>query len=260
MTLRPTPCVQFEGISKTYHVGWRRRPIRALVDVSLTVDTGDVLGLIGPNRAGKTTLVKILLSLCHPTSGRFWRLGADGRERRTLARVGYVHERQSFPDYLTAASLLQYYGSMALVPPAELKVRVPKLIEQVGLIDWRDMPIGHYSKGMVQRLALAQAMVNEPELLVLDEPTEGMDIEARRLMRQVVLDRRRLKQTTILISHALIEVEALCNKIAVLTGGRLCYVGAPNELVRPTSMECADPSPMWTIEAALEPYYAGSAP
>ena len=158
----------------------------ALRDVTLSVPRGSVFGVVGPNRAGKTTLLKSLLSICRPTSGTILRLGRSVQNRSTLDRVGYLHESQAFPRYLTAAALLQYYGALSFVPARELARRIPRRLEQVGLADRAREPIAAFSKGMVQRLALAQALVNDPELLVLDEPTEGMDLVARKLLHDVV--------------------------------------------------------------------------
>ena len=182
--------VRFEKVSKVFSGGLFGRDVRALDGVSLSIAEGEVFGLIGPNRAGKTTLVKILLSICRPTAGRFWRLGKHGKDRGTLARVGYVHESQAFPRYLTARSLLEYYGALSWQPAATVRRRAGELLDRVGLADRSREPIGRFSKGMLQRLALAQAMINDPELLVLDEPSEGMDLAARRLLQSVIRERQ----------------------------------------------------------------------
>ena len=154
----------------------RGRMIQALRGVSFGIEPGEVLALLGPNRAGKTTLLKILLGLCHPSGGRVFRLGRPISQRSTLARVGYMHENQAFPRYLTAAALLEFYGQLSLVPASVLRTRVPALLEKMGLTDRAHEPIARFSKGMVQRLALAQALIAEPDLLVLDEPMEGLDL------------------------------------------------------------------------------------
>ena len=187
-----TAIVELENVSKVYAspcAPWQQ--LRALDRVSLSVGRGEIFGLVGPNRAGKTTLVKILLSICRPTEGRVLRLGAPWWYRETLARVGYVHESQAFPRYLTAATLLEYYAALTQVPRALVRQRGPELLERVGLADRSREPIGRFSKGMLQRLALAQALINDPELLVLDEPSEGMDLSARRLLDEVLVERRR---------------------------------------------------------------------
>ena len=183
------PLVEFVNVSKIYKgLFWRSSTVQAVNRVSFSIERGEVFGLLGPNRAGKTTLVKMLLSLCQPTSGHVLRLGRPLGDRSTLARIGYVHENHSFPRYLSAAALLEYYGALTLVPCETLRKRVPHLLERFGLADRAKEPIARFSKGMVQRLGLAQALINEPELLVLDEPTEGLDLVGRRQLHKVVND------------------------------------------------------------------------
>jgi ABC-2 type transport system ATP-binding protein len=211
---------------------WWRRPVPAVRDVSLRVKPGEVLGLLGPNRAGKTTLVKLLLSLCRPTSGEVHRLGAPASDRRTLARVGYVHENHAFPRYLSAAELLRYYGALSLVPYEVLRTRVPQLLERVGLADRSREPIARFSKGMVQRLGIAQALINEPKLLVLDEPTEGLDLAGRQMLREVVGEVRARGGSVLLVSHVLPEAEHLCDRVAVLVRGQIVHTGPTEELLR----------------------------
>jgi ABC-2 type transport system ATP-binding protein len=225
--------VKFENVVKDYPVGLLGRgSLRAVAGVSLHIEPGQVFGLLGPNRAGKTTLVKLLLSLCRPTSGSCLRLGAPIADRRTLSRVGYMHENQAFPRYLSASALLEYYGALTLLPEPEVKRRVPRLLERVGLADRCAEPISRFSKGMVQRLGLAQALLNDPELLVLDEPTEGLDLEGRRLLREVAAELRGQGRTVLLVSHVLGEVETLCDHVAVLVRGRLAYNGLLADLTR----------------------------
>jgi ABC-2 type transport system ATP-binding protein len=223
----------FQKVSKVYPAGlFGRRRIQAVQDVSFEIRAGEVFGLLGPNRAGKTTLVKMLLSLCRPSGGSITRLGRPTRDRRTLARIGYMHENHAFPRYLTAAALLEYYGGMGLIPYETLRARIPALLDRVGLGDRCHEPIAHFSKGMVQRLGLAQAMVNEPDLLVLDEPTEGLDLTARQLLRAVMEEQRTRGRSVLLVSHALAEVEQVCDRVAVIVGGRLAFVGPLAELTR----------------------------
>ena len=226
-----TAAAVFDQVVKTYPTGaLGRGGVPAVRGVSLTVPTGRAFGLLGPNRAGKTTLVKLLLSLVRPTSGTVSRLGALISDRSTLARVGYMHENHAFPRYLSAAELLDFYGGLSGVPSALVGPRVATLLERVGLADRKAEPIARFSKGMVQRLGLAQALLNDPELLVLDEPTEGLDLAGRELMRSVVRDLRSRGRTVLLISHVLGEVEQLCDRVAVLVEGRLRHVGPLAEL------------------------------
>jgi ABC-2 type transport system ATP-binding protein len=247
-----TAAVEFQDVVKDYPVGLLgRRKLRAVADVSFRVETGEVFGLLGPNRAGKTTLVKLLLSLCRPTAGRVFRLGRPSDERQTLGRVGYVHENQAFPRYLTAAGLLHYYGALALAPYEVVQQRVPQLLERVGLVDRSREPIARFSKGMVQRLSVAQALINDPELLVLDEPNEGLDLPGRQMVREVIAEQRQRGRTVLLISHVVKEIEQLCDRVAVIVGGRLVHLGTL------ASLTLIDPASGQTrpLEAALQALY-----
>jgi ABC-2 type transport system ATP-binding protein len=242
---------EFQEVVKDYQRGvLRRRPLRALAGVSLRIEPGEVFGLLGPNRAGKTTLVKLLLSLGRPTSGHVLRFGQPARERRTLARVGYLHENHAFPRYLTATSLLEYYGALAQVSEPEVRRRTPQLLELVGLADRAHEPIARFSKGMIQRLGLAQALINDPELLVLDEPSEGLDLAGRRTLRDVLAAQRSRGRAVLLVSHVLAEVEQVCDRVGVLVAGRLNYLGPLADLTRdPVS---GVPRP---LESALQTLY-----
>jgi ABC-2 type transport system ATP-binding protein len=242
---------EFDHVSKHYPAGTLgTRKLQAVADVSLSVAAGEAFGLLGPNRAGKTTLVKILLSLCRASSGKARRLGRPSSDRATLARVGYVHENQAFPRYLTAADLLEYYGALTLLPESEVRKRVPPLLERVGLADRSNESIARFSKGMVQRLGLAQALLNEPDLLVLDEPSEGLDLSGRQLVRDVVAEHKRQGKTVILVSHVLAEVERVCDRVGVVVGGRLVHVGPTAELTRDPATGAARP-----LEHALQELY-----
>ncbi len=241
---------EFVRVTKDYPLGLlglSKR--RAVTDVSLTIPTGQVYGLLGPNRAGKTTLVKILLSLCRATSGTVRRLGEPVGRRRTLGRVGYVHENHAFPRYLTPAALLEYYGALTLVPYDVVKKRVPLLLERVGLADRARDPIRTFSKGMTQRLGVAQALVNDPELLVLDEPNEGLDLAGRQLVAGLIREQRQKGGTVVLVSHVLPEVEQLCDRVAVIVGGRLAFDGTVANLTR------GDGAAPRTLEQALAELY-----
>lgn len=239
---------EFHKVSKVYPSGWLGRgALRAVWEVTFRVNAGEVFGLLGPNRAGKTTLVKLLLSLCRPSSGQIVRLGQSASNRHTLGRVGYMHENHAFPRYLTAAALLHYYGALSGVPPELVSDRVPKLLEKVGLHDRSREPIARFSKGMVQRLGLAQALINDPELLVLDEPTEGLDLEGRQLLRHVILEQKRRGRTVLLISHVLTEVEQLADRMAVVVEGKLVSTGP---------LPRAGQDPARSLEQTLKDLYA----
>ena len=245
----------FEKVTKVYPLGWASRRIIALDEVSFSVPWGKVFGLVGPNRSGKTTLVKILLSICRPTSGRVMRLGGPLSDRGTLARIGYVHENPSFPRYLTARQLVEGYGRLSGVSGRQLRTRSNELLERLELADRSREPIARFSKGMLQRLALAQALINDPQLLVLDETSEGMDLSARRLLDDVICSCRQAGHSVILVSHALADVKRLCDQVAVLRAGRLAFVGPIDELAQ----DAATLQPR-SLESALEPLYEGAVP
>jgi ABC-2 type transport system ATP-binding protein len=247
-----TAAVVFDQVFKTYWTGLlgRGEGIQALRGVSLTVPTGGVFGLLGPNRAGKTTLVKLLLSLCAPTEGTITRLGEPLSDRKTLGRIGYMHENHAFPRYLSAGELLTFYGGLSGLPSEQLPEKVQHLLERVGLADRRSEPIARFSKGMVQRLGLAQALINDPDLLILDEPTEGLDLFGRQLLRQVVREFKAAHKTVILVSHVLPEVEELCDTLAVLVAGKVIHSGSLAELLRD-----AGTGGKRSLESALRPLY-----
>jgi ABC-2 type transport system ATP-binding protein len=224
---------EFEKFGKVYRTGVLGRGRRTAVeDVTFHINPGEVFALVGPNRAGKTTLVKALLSLCRPTSGKVARFQRPLSDRRTLSRIGYVHENPAFPRYLTARSLLEYFGGHALLPRPVIRQRSAELLERVGLADRGNEPIAGFSKGMVQRLALAQALLNEPDLMVLDEPGEGLDLAGRKLVLDVIAERRKKYQTVLLVTHQVADIEQVCDRIAVLVAGRLAFLGSVNELRR----------------------------
>ncbi len=251
----PAPVVsaataEFVNVSKTYRGLLRRGGVPAVCDVSFSVRPGEVLGLLGPNRAGKTTLVKMLLSLCRPTSGEVRRLGRPAADRSSLARVGYVHENHAFPRYLGAAALLEYYGALSLVPHEVLRRRVPQLLERVGLADRSREPIARFSKGMLQRLGVAQALLTEPQLLVLDEPTEGLDLDGRQMLRGVIREVRQRGGSVLLVSHVLTEAAQLCDRVAVLVRGRLIHLGPLADLTQPAGTDAPR-----SLEKALQGLY-----
>ncbi len=247
----PNLVAEFVDVSKKYRAPlWPGRTVEALKGVSFRIEPGEVFALLGPNRAGKTTLLKILLGLCRPSAGSVFRLGRTISERSTLARVGYMHENQAFPRYLTAVKLLEYYGGLSGMRSSVVRSRVPELLERLGLADRAREPIARFSKGMVQRLALAQCMLAEPDLLVLDEPLEGLDLTGRQLLQEIVEQERGAGKTVLLVSHALGEVAQVCDRLAVLVEGRLAYLGSVAALLRDpgTGLERS-------LEAALGPIY-----
>jgi ABC-2 type transport system ATP-binding protein len=249
--MRATNIAEFNRVTKRYGSSWPgREPVCAVEEASFVIPAGEVFGLLGPNRAGKSTLVKLLLTICRPSSGTIMRLGRPADDRRTLSQFGYIHESQSLPRYLTARGLLEYYGALSGLTARQVHRRRDALLERVGLADRSREPIGRFSKGMLQRLALAQALLNEPDVLVFDEPTEGMDLLARRLVYEAVREQRQRGKSVILISHALGDVEQLCDRAAVMREGRLVFLGRLSELTWDDQQSASR-----SLEMALEPYY-----
>ena len=249
------PVAEFQAVWKVYRRGlWPRRAVQALRGVSLSIPAGSLYALLGPNRAGKTTLVKLLLSIARPTRGQIRRLGRPIDDRATLAQVGYVHDSQAFPNYLTARTLLEFYGAMGGESRRQLRETIPELLLEVGLADRADEPIAGFSKGMLQRLSLAQALVHDPELLVLDEPAEGMDLLARQMLHDLLRRRQQRGRTAILVSHSLGDVERLCDHAAVLRHGEIAFAGRLDELLRRGDAQDAAVD----LEEALQPLYASA--
>jgi ABC-2 type transport system ATP-binding protein len=222
--------IETDRLTKIYRSRFRGREIRAVSDVSLRVPEGVKFGLLGANGAGKTTFVKMLLSAVHPTAGSARLLGQNAEKPEARRPVGYLPENHRFPTYLTGYGMLRFYGALSGLTPAELRQRIPEMIEMVGLAGWEQVRIKKYSKGMLQRLGLAQALLHRPRLLVLDEPTDGVDPLGRRQIRDV-LNRLLGTGVTIFInSHLLSEVESFCDEVAIIDKGRLALQGRVREL------------------------------
>ena len=225
------PALSVSSLSKTYRTGLlRRSAVQALDGVSLAVEKGAIFGLLGPNGAGKTTLVKILLGLVHPTSGTARLFDRPAGNPTARQRSGFVPENHRFPGFFTAVQTLHAYGRLADVPRAERTDRIPALLERLDLEGRGDSKVKTFSKGMLQRLGLAQALLNDPDLLFLDEPTGGVDPVGRRAIRDIVLELREEGKTIFLNSHLLSEVEKVCTQIAILREGSLVRQGSVEEL------------------------------
>lgn len=217
--------LDLRGVEKVYKKG-----VRALQGMDIRIDRGEVFGLLGPNGAGKSTLIKILMTVIRPTRCEGHMLGSPIGTKSTLARIGYLPEHHRFPDYLTGAQVLDFYAAMAGVPRAERKRRAPELLELVGMSAWADRKIRMYSKGMRQRVGIAQALMNDPDLVLLDEPTDGVDPVGRRDIRRVVERIRQDGRTVLLNSHLLSELEMVCDRVAILVQGRVRTHGTIDDL------------------------------
>lgn len=219
-------------LAKTYQTRFRvKREIRALADVSLRVPRGVKFGLLGANGAGKTTFVKVLVSAVLASSGSALIFGRDARDPEARVPVGYLPENHRFPTYFTGRGMLDFYGSLSGMEIAERRRRVPELLDRVGLKDWADVRIKKYSKGMLQRLGLAQALMHRPQLLLLDEPTDGVDPVGRREIRDILNSLTGTGVTVFINSHLLSEVEAFCDYVAILKRGELALEGKISNLV-----------------------------
>ena len=226
-----TAVIHTEHLTKEFQVGfWRRRPLRALDDVSIDVRAGEVFGLLGPNGAGKSTALKLILNLIAPTSGRAEVFGCPAGDRSARQRLGFLPENPAFYDHLTAEELLEYFGGLFGLARAERRRRAARLLDEVGLADDRRRPLRQLSKGMLQRVGLASALVNDAELVILDEPMSGLDPIGRREVRELILRLRDQGRTVMFSSHILSDAELLCGRVAILARGRLAVSGSVREL------------------------------
>lgn len=222
--------IETKGLTKVYRGLWRRREVRAVEGVSLNVERGTTFGLLGPNGAGKTTFVKMLLSAVHPTSGEARIFGRPANQAEARRPIGYLPENHRFPTYFTGAGMLDCYAALSGVTAAERRRRIPELLALVGLEEWGGVRLGKYSKGMLQRVGLAQAILHKPRLLILDEPSDGVDPVGRRQIREIL---HRLEEdgvTVFINSHLLVEVELLCREVAILHKGKLALQGMMKDL------------------------------
>jgi ABC-2 type transport system ATP-binding protein len=224
--------IDTENLTKDYALGfWRKRPYRALDGLTLQVEPGEVFGFLGPNGAGKTTTLKLLLQLVFPTAGRAEILGRPVGDVSVRRRIGYLPENPYFYDHLSAGELLDYFGRLLGLSSADRAVRVPRLLDQVGLGAERRLPLRRFSKGMLQRVGLAQALLNEPEVVFLDEPMSGLDPIGRRMVRELMIGLRDRGATVFFSSHILADAEAVCGRVAILAGGRLVASGRLADLL-----------------------------
>jgi ABC-2 type transport system ATP-binding protein len=227
-----TPAIETTDLGKVYRT-LTGKYVPALNGVSLRVERGTVFGLLGPNGAGKTTLLKILLGLAQPTSGTARLLDTHPGNSAMRRRIGYLPESMRIPDYMRAPGFMRYMGRLNGVPADLLRERIPKLLEQVSLGGVKK-PVKAYSKGMQQRLGLAQAMLNDPEVLFLDEPTDGLDPVGRKEVRDLVQHLRNEGKTIFLNSHMLSEVELVCDHVVILNQGLVARAATPEEFTRGT--------------------------
>jgi ABC-2 type transport system ATP-binding protein len=221
----PEWVIDISDVAKTY-----RGKIEALKGISMRVHRGEVFGLLGPNGAGKSTLVKILMTVIGATRCQGTILGEAVGSKEILRKVGYLPEHHRFPPYLTGSQVLDFYAAMTEVGRDERKRRIPELLELVGMQDWGKTRVGRYSKGMRQRVGIAQSLMNDPDIVLLDEPTDGVDPVGRRDIRAIVQSLKDRGKTVFLNSHLLSELEMVCDRVAILVGGSVAQQGTIDEL------------------------------
>jgi len=225
--------VRAEALSKTFRVGFWGRRVRAVEDLSFEVRAGEIFGLLGPNGAGKTTTIKILLGFVKPTSGRAFIAGERAGTVESRRNLGYLPENPALYEFLRGDEYLVFAGRLAGLDRADARKRAAGLLERVGLAGRADRPIRKFSKGMVQRLALAQALIGDPRIVILDEPMSGLDPIGRKDVRDLILQLRDEGHTVLFSTHILSDVEAICDRVGILVDGRLTDCGALADLVAP---------------------------
>lgn len=251
--------IETQDITKVFRTLWKRREVRAVDGVSLAVERGTTFGLLGPNGAGKTTFVKMLLSVVHPTGGIAKIFGNDARMVESRRAIGYLPENHRFPTYLTGAGMLDFYAALSGMDWRARKRRIPELLELVGLGTWGDMRLKKYSKGMLQRLGLAQALMHSPSLLILDEPSDGVDPVGRIHIREILRDLEEKGVTIFLNSHLLVEVELFCREVAILNRGKVALTGKVKDLTTGASYRLTAPGVPEQLVQSLRAKAAGFA-
>ena len=226
-----TPAVQIDNLTKVFPVPLRRQRVTAVRNLSFEVHPGEVYGLLGPNGSGKSTTLKILLGLVTPNHGRAMIFGQDSRDYHSRRDVGFLPENPYFYKFLTAAETLRFYGKVCGMGGTLLNKRIDELIHLVGLEDARDRRIGGFSKGMLQRIGLAQALIQDPRLVVLDEPTAGVDPAGSHQIRDLILDLKKRGKTVLLTSHLLEQVQEICDRVGIMARGEMIREGALGDLV-----------------------------
>jgi len=228
----PAAAIETENLSKEYPYGFLNLKKRmSLENLNLRVESGEVFGFLGPNGAGKSTTIKLLMRLIFPTSGRARILGKSIEDVSTHQVVGYLPEQPYFYDYLTAAELLDYFARFHRLTASDRRERIERMLKKVGLETAKRIQLRKYSKGMLQRVGMAQAILHQPEVVVLDEPMSGLDPLGRREVRDIILELKREGRTVLFSTHILSDAEMLCDRVGVIVGGKLRGVGTPGEMV-----------------------------
>ena len=225
------PIAQLDQVNKIFRDFWYRPRVHAVRDLTFDIQPGEVFGLIGPNGSGKSTTIKMLLGLLKPSSGQISVLGASPHDVKTKAKVGYLPEHSWLYDYLTAEETLHFFGKLFNLPNATRKKRVEELLHMIGMEHTRHRRVGEFSKGMARRIGLAQALINDPDLIILDEPTSGLDPLGCHQVKELILTLKQRGKTVLLSSHNLADVEEVCDRIAILFDGQRQACGSVEELL-----------------------------
>ena len=225
------PVIRAEGLEKTFRDFWKRPKVRAVRGIGFEVRPGEVFGLLGPNGSGKSTTIKMILGLLHPTAGSLSVLGQPPRDVAVKRRLGYLPEESYLYPYLTAEETLHFYGKLFDLSPPDRRTRVDQLLDMVGLTQARHRHVGEFSKGMARRIGLAQALINDPDLVILDEPTSGLDPLGSRQVKDVILALARRGKTVLVSSHLLADMEDVCDRIAILFNGQIQATGPIGSLL-----------------------------
>jgi len=225
--------VHCENLTKVYKDFWGRDKVRALDDLNLTINRGEVFGLLGPNGSGKSTTIKLLLGLIFATRGKAWLLGEPAGNTRINERIGFLPEESYLYRFLNGEETLKFYGRLFKIPSRDLKQRVPTLLDTVGLDEKaRKRKLREYSKGMARRIGLAQALINNTDLILLDEPTTGLDPIGTREMKDLILSLKAQGKTVLLCSHLLADVQDVCDRITILFRGKMQTLGEVKDLIQ----------------------------
>ena len=223
--------IQAVDLSKTFRDFWRRPRVEAVKSISFEIPAGQVFGLLGPNGSGKSTTIKMILGLLFPTAGSLEVLGASPRATAVKSRIGYLPEESYLYPHLTPLETLTFYARLFRLPGAVARARIAELLEMIGLAHARHRPVGEFSKGMARRIGLAQALLNDPELVILDEPTAGLDPQGTRQVKDLILALAARGKTVLLTSHLLADVEDVCRQVAILFNGRILAHGTLDALL-----------------------------
>jgi len=250
-----TPAIHAENLAKTFRDFWRRPRVEAVRSISFDVPAGQVFGLLGPNGSGKSTTIKMILGLLFPTAGRLEVLGDSPRAVAVKSRIGYLPEDSYLYPQLTPLETLTFYARLFRLPRAVARERIDQLLEMIGLAHARRRPVGEFSKGMARRIGLAQALLNDPDLVILDEPTAGLDPQGTRQVKDLLLALAARGKTILLTSHLLADVEDVCRQVAILFNGRILAQGTLDGLLAQkdkTTLTFPTPADPLTLRKVLD--------